>query len=145
MRIESRVTHSECKCIYSIISMFIYLFFFKYTACTIRYETTNIPLSLWIFNSHRNKSTVLFLHSPLASSYSIKISIKIFGSGNDGCGKLNIIEATGNRSQNLRNYLPREVRSSGLRFIGLLYYNTILLWYLTYSIYVYIYIYWCNI
>ena len=77
------------------------------------------------------KALVLFLHSPLASSYSIKISIKIFGSGNDECGKLNIIEATGNRSQNLRNYLPREIRLSNLRFIGLLYYNTILLWDLT--------------
>ena len=48
--------------------------------------------------------------------------------------KLNIIEATGNRSQNLRNYLPREVRSSGLRFVGLLYYNMILLWDLTYGV-----------
>jgi len=50
-----------------------------------RYGTTNVPFEY--STATAIKAPVLFLHSPLVSSYSIKISIKIFGSGSDGYEK----------------------------------------------------------
>jgi len=90
----------------NVNAMFIFFFFLSILHVH-RYGTTNVLFEY--STATAIKAPVLFLHSPLVSSYSIKISIKIFGSGSDGYEKLNIIEAIGNQSQNLRNYLAREV------------------------------------